>query len=92
MSNSLKESTDRIKASRIVPTYYKWQAKYLKEIFAEIDEAGTENIELRMYPGLNADGYPEGWFKVVHLDESGEAIEDNGGGEYNVSETCPPKC
>lgn len=92
MSKSLKESADRLEASRTVPQIYRFKGENLKPMFEEIAEAGPENVELWVYPGLDDDGSPEAWFKVVHRDAQGVLQPDNGGGTYNVSETCPPIC
>ena len=90
MSDNLKESADRLAASRIVPNYFRFKGVNLKEMYAEVAEAGAENTNLEVHLGLHEDGTPEAWLKVVHLDAEGKAKP--GGGTYNVSETCPPKC
>lgn len=87
MSDTLLESVNRLKNSRIVPILYGWHGEDLKEMLEEMNDIGLENLDLRIFPGLDMDGTPEAWFRVVN---KGPDKAKRPGNTYNVAYTCPP--
>ena len=85
----MTESVARLKASRTVPQYYWWKGADLEALWEQVKEhGGLDEVRVELHLGLDADGRPDAWFKVVPLAET----RQDGNGPINYSHTCPPDC
>lgn len=85
----MTESVARLKASQIKPRYYWWYGEDLKAVWEQVERhGGLSEVGIELHLGLNEDGYPDAWFKVVPEGD----VERNGDPPINYSHTCPPDC
>ena len=84
---SMEESRARLNASRTVPEYFWFEGSDLKDFFEDAERLGVKNVQVRIYPGLDENGFPDLHIKVVT-----ESATESCGDALNCSHVCPPDC
>jgi hypothetical protein len=84
---SMEESRARLRASQTEPDYFWFDGADLKDLFEDVEDLGAENIQLRVYPGLDEKGYPD-----LHLEVIPKNEQESCGNPLNCSHVCPPDC
>ena len=84
---SMLESRARLKASQTEVDYFWFKGEDLKDLFEDVEDLGAENIQIRVYPGLDEDGHPD-----LHLEVVPNVTTRSCGDPLNCSHVCPPDC